>query len=309
MNKLFLNNTELLKEGLSDKKIYRKKHNDKNKIVIDFSNYPKDFENFLNIYKILKKINISIPTIYEIHFKKKVIIMEDFGEMSFDKILNEENLYSLIKLGVDNLLILNNSLIYEDFKNLKKYSYNDLKKEISEFIDYYIPYRGISNFPVKKFYEIWQKIYHEQQFEFNSFVHKDFEFINLLYLNKEYYHLKCGIIDFQSAFIGFVGWDLFSFLENPRLNFTRKYNEEMMRYFFDNISTNIDYNIFKSQYYILNLSRQTRLLGRWIKLFNSTSKKEYLLNTKCTQNRLIKCLENIQNDELYSIYKDSLVYE
>ena len=229
--------------------------------------------------------------------------MEDFGNLRFDKILNGEELYNLLKLAVDNLIIIQNSLLHSDLNKLKKYSYLDLKKEISEFINYYIPFKNILNFPVENFYTTWKLIYDRQNFNFENFVHKDYEFINLLFLKENKSHLKCGIIDFQSAFLGFIGWDLFSILENPRINFTRKYNEEIMLYYYKNISTKLKYDDFREHYYLLNLARQTRLLGRWVKIFQETNNKEYLNYIKTTNYRLTLCLDNIQNDKLKSIYK------
>ena len=43
--------------------------------------------------------------------KNKLIVMEDFGDNNFDKIVNKQDLYSLLKLAVDNLIIIQNSII------------------------------------------------------------------------------------------------------------------------------------------------------------------------------------------------------
>ena len=80
-----------------------------------------------------------------------------------------------------------------------------------------------------------------------SFVHKDFELSNLIYLPKRNNHLKCGIIDFQNAFIGFSGWDVFSLLENPRIYFDDKYNDELLEYFFNKTDQNIPIKEFLNQ--------------------------------------------------------------
>ena len=117
--------------------------------------------------------------------------------------------------------------------------------------------------------------------------------------------MKCGIIDFQSAFRGFVGWDLFSLLENPRINFTRQYNEEFIKYFYENISCQSDFTTFRDQYYILNLARLTRLLGRWAKLLNQGNKK-YLNYMYSTKSRLISSLVNIKDENLKKIYEEAL---
>ena len=301
-----LENIIEIKGGLSKKKIYRKFEKKLNKIIIDFSDNKKDFHNFLNVYKILKNINISIPKIYEVHNNRLIIVMEDFGEQKMDKICNEGNYYSLIKLSVECLVIIQNSLAKDDLIKLKKYRYVEFKKDISELILYFIPFKKIQNFPIDQFYKIWKKIFENLKINFTSFAHKDFEFINLFFLNKNNSYLKIGVIDFQSAFISFVGWDLFSILENPRYNFSRKYNEELISYFYNSISTKLEFKEFRQQYYLLNLSRQTRLLGRWAKLIqekNVNISEDFI---DSTFKKLIICLDNIDNDELKSIYNKIL---
>ena len=301
-----LENIIEIKGGLSKKKIYRKFEKKLNKIIIDFSDNKKDFHNFLNVYKILKNINISIPKIYEVHNNRLIIVMEDFGEQKMDKICNEGNYYSLIKLSVECLVIIQNSLAKDDLIKLKKYRYVEFKKDISELILYFIPFKKIQNFPIDQFYKIWKKIFKNLSINFTSFAHKDFEYINLFFLNKNNSYLKIGVIDFQSAFISFVGWDLFSILENPRYNFSRKYNEELISYFYNSISTKLEFKEFRQQYYLLNLSRQTRLLGRWAKLIqekNVNISEDFI---DSTFKKLIICLDNIDNDELKSIYNKIL---
>ena len=305
MDKHLVNIIEI-KGGLSKKKIYRKFENKLNKIIIDFSDNKKDFHNFLNVYKILKNINITIPKIYEVHKSILIIVMEDFGEQKIDKICNEQNYYSFIKSSVECLVIIQNTLANDDLIKLKKYKYEEFRKDISEFILYFIPFKKILNFPIDQFYKIWKKIFENLKINFTSFAHKDFEFINLFFLNKNNSYLKIGVIDFQSAFISFVGWDLFSILENPRNNFSRKYNEELISYFYNSISTKLEFNEFRQQYYLLNLSRQTRLLGRWARLIdekNDNISEDFI---DSTYKKLIICLENIDNEELKSIYNKIL---
>ena len=60
-----------------------------NKIIMDFSKDKKEFDNFINVYQILKKINISIPVIYEVHWNKKIVVTQDLGDNSFDKLFHK----------------------------------------------------------------------------------------------------------------------------------------------------------------------------------------------------------------------------
>jgi len=139
-----------------------------------------------------------------------------------------------------------------------------------------------------------------------NFVHKDFEFVNLFFLENYESHLQCGIIDFQSAFMGFIGWDLISLLENPRINFTRDYNDRLSEYFYDSTSIIENFNTFLEKYYVLSLARQTRLLGRWKKLLSTNNDNQYKKKKKITKYRTISTLNNIKNYELRSIYEKYL---
>ena len=61
------NDYEQIEDGLSNKLIYRITEKENSKIVIDFSRDKQEFKNFLNVYEILLKVNISIPKIYEVN--------------------------------------------------------------------------------------------------------------------------------------------------------------------------------------------------------------------------------------------------
>ena len=300
------NDLEKIEDGLSNKLIYRITEKENTKIIIDFSRDKQEFKNFLTVYEILQKINISIPKIYEVNQMQYKIYMQDFGKNRFNKIYNKDNLYKLLKLAVENIIVIQNESHLNNLKNLKEYTFEDLKNELKEFVNYYIPSNKNSNFPTSKFYELWKSIFYSQNYNMKNFVHKDFEFVNLFFLENYKSHLQCGIIDFQSAFIGFIGWDLLSLLENPRINFTRDYNDKLIEYFYNNTSIIESLNTFREQYYVLSLARQTRLLGRWRKLFSINNDNQYLDYLKITKTRTVEILNQIKNKELRLIYENYL---
>ena len=111
------NDLEKIEDGLSNKLIYRITEKENTKIIIDFSRDKQEFKNFLTVYEILQKINISIPKIYEVNQKQYKIYMQDFGENRFNKIYNKNNLYKLLKLAVENIIVIQNE---SNLNNLHK---------------------------------------------------------------------------------------------------------------------------------------------------------------------------------------------
>ena len=126
----------LIEEASS--RIYYRIRNKKNSyIFLDARNEKKQFNSQLNVYKILKDINISIPKILKYNKNDCLMILEDFGDNRFDKRIN--SLYRsrhLFNIAIKSLIILKNSVYYEKKMKLHKYNFINLKNEISEFIDW-----------------------------------------------------------------------------------------------------------------------------------------------------------------------------
>ena len=92
-------------------------------------------------------------------------------------------------------------------------------------------------------------------------------------------------------------------LEDSRIFFNDKFNEDYIKCFYLNTDQNIAFKEFKLKFDFLNSSRQTRLLGRWIKLFKETNDTSYLKYIEITKRRLIKGLNNFGNLNLINFYE------
>ena len=296
-----------IESGASHKKIYRFKNQNKGKVVVDFSYNHKDYLAFLEINNFLSSINISVPKIFDADHTKSIIFMEDFGDIRYDKLINSIDLKEILINAVNSLIEIQNTQKPVINNILKQYDFSAFKIEIAEFVDFYFPINNISNDIAHEFFNIWSQEFKNINFKFDSFVHKDFELINLMYLPKRNDHLKCGILDFQNACIGFSGWDLFSLLENPRIYFDDKYNDELLEYFFSKTKQNIPFSEFLIQYYFLNTARQTRIIGRWINLDKKNKNNYYSKYLNVTVKRLKKSLLKLQNKKLSKLYDTIIV--
>ena len=291
-----------IESGASSKKIYRFKNTEKKGVVVDFSYNYKDFDSFLEVNKFLSTINISVPKIFDIDDSKNFILMEDFGNNRYDNIIHKMDLKEILLNSINSLIEIQNTSQPINNYNLDTYNFSSFKTEIAEFTDFYLPFKNISKSIEDEFFIIWHSEFENLNFNWNSFVHKDFELSNLMYLQNRKGHLKCGILDYQNAFIGFSGWDIFSLLENPRIYFDDKYNDELIEYFYNNTNQNISYSEFLTQYYFLNTARQSRIIGRWINLDKKNKKNNYSMYLDVTIKRLKKSLYYLQNQKLSKLY-------
>ena len=296
-----------IESGASYKKIYRFKNKNIGKVVVNFSYNHNDYLSFLEVNNFLSNINISVPKIFYSDHDKSIIIMEDFGDNRYDKLINSIDPKEILIDAVNSLIEIQNTQKPIVNNVIKQYDFSSFKTEIAEFVDFYLPKNNISDDMAEEFFDIWSNEFKNLNFKWDSFVHKDFELSNLIYLPKRNNHLKCGIIDFQNAFIGFSGWDVFSLLENPRIYFDDKYNDELLEYFFNKTDQNIPIREFLNQYYFLNTARQTRIIGRWINLDNKNN-YNYSKYLNVTIKRLKKSLYNLQNKKLSKLY-DTLIVE
>ena len=69
------------------------------------------------------------------------------------------------------------------------------------------------------------------------------------------------------------------------------------------LNQSIDIDDFKEKYYMLNCARQTRLLGRWVKLSKELNQSFYLGFIETTKKRLVKGIRKTNRKNLKLIYK------
>ena len=294
-----------IKGGASKRTFYRLIKDSNSFICLDSSNEKKEYSNFLKVHSYLSKVNVSIPNIYEKDDVNHILILEDFGNLRFDKILKDYPLKKLLEYAVRTLVVLRNDIYYNNYQDLSVYNYNVFELEISEFLDFYYPYihkKEISKNLTEEFYACWQSYFESINFNFINFVHKDFNINNLMYLPSRKNHLKCGILDFQGAFWGECSWDLFSLLEDSRIYFDDQFNDYFIKFYYKSTNQNMGIDDFKEKYYILNCARQTRLLGRWVKLSKELNQSFYLGFIETTRKRLVKSIGKIKRKNLKLIY-------
>lgn len=297
-----------LEQDASQRVYYRIIKDNNSYILMDSrSEKTEKFNNLLKIYKIIKNIKVSVPTIYKYDINERIMILEDFGNKRFDKIINNpEYTFKLLKIAVECLVVFKNSIKKKEIK-LPIYNYDLFKSEISEFIDWYYPFvwgKKISDSYKNNFYEIWKNIYDKIELNYDSFVHTDFFCNNLFYLPSRYNQLQCGIIDYQDALWGDESLDIVSLFEDSRRYIDNSFKINLIDYFLKETNQEKYKNKFILKLNFIGAARQTRILGRWIKLLKLSGKSQYLSYINSTWFWLENNLNSHILLELKNFYND-----
>ena len=233
------------------------------------------------VNKILNKNNIIAPKLISHNYKKNFIEIEDFGNQTVFEILkknkNKKNFFykKTMKLlhklqKIKNLKI--KTFLGSSYK-IPIYTKKKLLDEANLFIKWYLPYfvkgskKKLLNEKLKKvFNSLLNKLYYKK----NVFVHRDFHVSNLMYLKK-----NIGLIDSQDAQMGHIAYDLASLIDDVRFKNPGKFKTKILNEYL-NKNKSLNRKKFKSDFEILSVLRNFKIIGIFSRLAKRDNKKKYL---------------------------------
>ena len=264
---------------------YRLKNKKKNKIIIlaQKEKY-KNLIAYSAINKFLRTNNIHAPKLYASDFSKGVIVIEDFGNISFHKILvKKKDKLIIYKKLIDLLLKIQKIKPKTKIKNinggfhvLNKYSRKYLFEESDLFFDWYLPLflskKKVLNIKNKS-KKILLKLYKKLNFPNSYFVHRDYHSQNLMKTKG-----KIGVIDSQDALIGNPAYDLVSLIDDVRIKTSKKLKNKIYSYYLIKNIKNLKNNSknFLEDFNILSVQRSLKIIGIFARLFKRDKKDQYL---------------------------------
>jgi len=282
-----------------------------NKIIISATREKyKNLVAYSAINKFLKKNKILTPKLYEHNYEKGIIIVEDFGDLSFYKILlkKKNKLFTYKKL-VDLLLKIQKIKPSAKVKNiigrshiLNKYSKKYLHKESDLFFDWYLPLFLKRNKTLnikRRARKILSRLYNNLNFPNSYFVHRDYHVQNLMKVGK-----KIGVIDTQDALIGNPTYDLVSLIDDVRIKTSTKLKKQIYNYYLKKTTKihRINRHKFLEDFNILSVQRSLKIIGIFSRLYKRDKKDQYLKLIPYTW----KLLEMRMKAEIFSELKEIL---
>jgi aminoglycoside/choline kinase family phosphotransferase len=266
----------------------------------------------------LRKNSITVPKVEGFDHQKGFMILEDFGDKVVQLEINEENKEFLFKKSLKKIHQLQ---VIKPPADLLKLSAEMLKQQMCLFEEWFlISFLGLdySANDKKMLNDSWQLIVKECSQQPHVMCHFDFEFRNLMLLEKN----EIGILDFQDLCFGPYAIDLVSILkdiENPLshedlLNYLKFYMEgikgnKLEELKLSDLEKDLDFAGFQRQFRILGTLSRLHLrdkksfrledLKQTLKYLQTDLKKYPALKelatflTEKVEPKLIKILRNI----------------
>lgn len=265
---------QLIEGDASTRKYYRIDYKSK-LLLMDSQSEVNNNERFVCISNYLNKINLSSPKIIDYDQQNGLLLIEDLGNYTFNKAL-EDNIpeIMLYKKAIDSLILLHKNKVPG---NVPYYDVNILMKEVNLFIEWYCPNLGLqlSKESIDNWNKIWINYLNPITKNNNILVLRDFHADNLFWLPERIKEKQLGIIDFQDALIGHIAYDISSLLNDVRRNIKKNTKKTVLDYFIRN-SNLTDKNKFEKNYNILTAQRNAKIAGIFVRLAKRDKKTRYL---------------------------------
>ena len=274
-----LNNKKItkLRGDASERNFYRSKNSI---IIFSKKNKKKNLLIYDAINRILNSSGIDAPKLLKNNYKQNFIEVNDLGDLTLFKRLNNRKDKKKIFMNILDLLFKVQKIkkfYNKDFTGRKykmvRYSKDKLLKEAYLFNEWYLP-RKLSKKKLnqfkKKFKNIFLKLSKAIKLPDNVFVHRDFHVSNIMLKQKKFH-----LIDSQDAVIGNPAYDLASLIDDVRLKTSNSLKEEMFNHFTKKY-LNRDLKKFKNDFLILSVLRNFKILGIFSRLAKRDDKNKYL---------------------------------
>lgn len=246
---------------------------------------------FVNVAQHLNRdCGVRAPEIYAQDMKNGLLLIEDFGDDTYTRLLNAgRDAGPLYTLAVDALVDIHKTADHAAAK-VGSYGPAALHAEAELFLDWYYPYVtcGQKASPEMRadFKKVWDGLFGRLPKDQDTLVLRDYHVDNLILLKNG----QVGLLDFQDALIGQKSYDLMSLLEDARRDVPADLQKKMIDRYIE--KTGVEREPFMESYAILAAQRHAKVLGIFVRLHERDGKDRYLKFLPHVQKLFSRALEH-----------------
>ena len=250
-----------------------------------FMDAPPPMENvrpFVKVAKCLEKNGYSAPHLYAVDEENGFILLEDFGDSTYTRLLNAgENEEDLYALAIDVLADMHSKPEADIVpEGLPLYDVDALLKEAMLFPDWFMPaaFGHQTDKEVADEYALlWEEAFALAGDVPQTMVLRDYHVDNLMRLDGRDGVKACGLLDFQDALHGAVSYDVMSLMEDARRDISPELFIKMQNRYLEAMGDKIpDKEKFLTSWAVLAAGRHAKVLGIFVRLCVRDHKPRYL---------------------------------
>jgi hypothetical protein len=264
--------SEPLTGDASARKYFRLRKAEQSAVLMDASSVLESVLPFIRINQHLQQLGFSVPNILAGDEKQGFLLLEDFGDDIFSRLLdNAGDAEKLFALGTDVLIALHQHPRAIP-KDLRAYHPEKMLADIELFLEWCTP--RISEAGKAEFRTVWREVLLVAHQVPASLLLRDYHVANLMLLPDREGIRQAGLLDFQDAYQGPITYDLVSLLEDARHDVSDELREKMVTRYVGR-SPALDRKVFETSMAILAALRHTRVLAIFERLSRQEKKHDY----------------------------------
>lgn len=269
---------EKLPQDASFRSYFRIKQDGKSTILMDADTTKEDVKQFVKVASFLAKNKFSVPEVIAADEKKGFLLLEDFGDDTFAKLLikEPERETELYEKAIDLLIALHKVQAADNL--LPYFSDEVILEEAKIFTDWYVPTlfnETVSKKSLEEYEIIYRHLFQYVRLIPETNVLKDYHSENLMWLDDRNSINKVGLLDFQSAMVGSPIYDIVSLLEDARRDVSQDLTQAMINRYLE-ARPEISRKNFLATYAILSAHRNLRIVGVFARKATRDGNSNYL---------------------------------
>jgi aminoglycoside/choline kinase family phosphotransferase len=255
-------------------------------IVMDAPPGKEDIGPYLKVTGLLEQAGAHVPHVHAHDARRGFVVMEDLGDTQYLSVLRTGR--GVDKLYGDALTTLANIQVrgLRAAQQLAPYDREPLERELNLMPEWFLrKHLGLELTPEERAMVTVtnEVLINEAQIQPQVFVHRDFHSRNLMVLEKG----GPGVIDFQDALRGPVGYDLVSLLKDCYISWSRERVERWVKGY-RRVLGSLGAHVGDSEYQFLRwfdligVQRHIKVLGIFCRLWYRDGKIGYLADLPLT---------------------------
>jgi aminoglycoside/choline kinase family phosphotransferase len=249
-------------------------------IIMDAPPGKEDIAPYLKVTSLLEQAGVHVPHVHASDARRGFIVMEDLGDTQYLSLLKTgrgvDKLYGEALAALANIQVRG----LRAAAALEPYDRAPLERELNLMPEWFLgKHLRIELTPEERALVTVTNefLINEALLQPQVFVHRDFHSRNLMVLPKG----GPGVIDFQDALRGPVGYDLVSLLKDCYISWSRERVERWVRGY-RRVLGNLGANIGDSEYQfmrwfdVIGVQRHIKVLGIFCRLWHRDGKIGYL---------------------------------